>query len=229
MSRLEKVALLFGIAASAATMIGVTYQMQSTAPQQDRSATVPEFLPAQLTPQTAGAAGAARNPTRPQPNVEPTPARVTPQDNSAPPGEPAAPKPAEPAALALPDPVSTDGITALPDGPTQGTDEARQAPSTQQPPALPDTAPGWIPEKLLRLREGHRATLCPDAVPFAFSVAKQGTRAGPAIYVTIPRQSGRVEVGQTLSLSPDCALRLDRTGRTSTFYAEFTYIGDTDP
>jgi len=93
------------------------------------------------------------------------------------------------------------------------------------PLAAAPALPGWQPERAARFSEGTTATVCARGLTFAFSVAKIGTRADTGIYLTSPAPSGRIEVGEDFALSDDCRLRLDRTGRTSGYFAEFTFVG----
>jgi hypothetical protein len=96
--------------------------------------------------------------------------------------------------------------------------------------AASDTAPrideSWTPENKLRVYDNRAATVCPDAQRLVLSVAKSGTRADTGIYLVAPKRSGRIEVGESFSLSDTCALTLDRTGKTSNYFAEISYTGE---
>lgn len=107
--------------------------------------------------------------------------------------------------------------------------EVRTPPPVPAPavplPAPAADAPDWTPEANLRVTEGQSVKVCPDGQQLSLSVAKQGTRPDTGIYLLSPRRSGRIEVGDTFSLSEECALKLDRTGKTGSYFAEISFAG----
>lgn len=146
------------------------------------------------------------------------------------------PKSAKPALVATvvetidPDePQPLPANAAAPDKPADVAVDIAPSPQVPAPAALlpePDAeAPDWTPETRLRVVQGQTVTVCPDAQRLSLSVAKQGTRADTGIYLLSPRPSGRIEVGETFALSDVCALTLDRTGKTGSYFAEITFVG----
>ncbi len=156
--------------------------------------------------------------------------------------DPPAPEPAKLAKATQPSDTKEPTIAAL-------LPEAEQtsttAPSAIQPDSGPDPShnlppppqPGsprlsqaqtlqdnWLDGKTLRLFEYRTSQICPDQIDFSFSVAKQGSDADNGIYLISPQSTGRSETGLEITLSSQCRLRLDYTGKTTSFFASFTYI-----
>lgn len=111
--------------------------------------------------------------------------------------------------------TSQDQSVSVPAPPVFVTPSASSTPSSQ----------AWTPEINLTVREDVTTTVCPDAQPLRIIVAKQGSGSGDGIYLKAPVQSGRIQVGEEFTLSEQCQLKLDRTGRTSSYFAEISYTG----
>lgn len=86
----------------------------------------------------------------------------------------------------------------------------------------------WTDGHRFKLIEGTTATVCPDATSFRFSVAKQGSQAAQAIYYRVAGSDRKAETGTVFLLADQCQLRLERTGKTTDFFAEFTYMETTE-
>lgn len=106
------------------------------------------------------------------------------------------------------------------------------APNPKPLPAKPQLNPAPAPTPVatkpavthLRLYEQQSVTVCAAAFELRIAIAKQGSQAGDGIYLKAPVQSGRIGVGSSFDLAPGCQFRLDRTGRTTDFYADLSYI-----
>lgn len=143
------------------------------------------------------------------------------------------PSPQNPPAPVASAPASLPVASAVPDPVTQTDASAPVAAAIDValpdvPDTLPPVAPAeyrWTPEVATRLTEqrGHR--VCPDGDALLFTVRKSGTRPAAAITVQLPEGAVAITSGQQFELSPACRLRLDRTGKTDVFFAEFTYTG----
>jgi hypothetical protein len=90
-----------------------------------------------------------------------------------------------------------------------------------------ETAGIWTDGHRFRVFEDTTTTVCPGATGFRFSVAKQGTQAAQAIYYRAAGSDQKAETGTEFLLAEGCQLRLERTGKTTDFFAEFTYMETT--
>lgn len=123
-------------------------------------------------------------------------------------------------------PIRDAAVAAEPTG-----TEAAAAPAAPQaaavqalpPPAPVVSVPVWTPEVGLRITENAPSPVCADRIFLRFTVAKAGTRPDAAIYLDPSLGGRKVTVGETFPLSQSCRLRLDRTGKTAVFFAEFTF------
>lgn len=85
--------------------------------------------------------------------------------------------------------------------------------------------PSPLPSEPFRLAAQQQHFMCPNQVPFRFSVDKLGSRASDFIRVAdASGGSTRVAVGTVIDLSNGCRVKLESTGRTLTFFAHFRYM-----
>jgi hypothetical protein len=91
---------------------------------------------------------------------------------------------------------------------------------------IPSIPADPIPTKLQRveLQEGITHAICNASLPFAFTVAKFGSRADQAIYIQLPKATGRIESNSNIQLSENCALLLVRTGKKAEYFAIFEKV-----
>lgn len=93
-----------------------------------------------------------------------------------------------------------------------------------EPQAMPRAAVPRESAQTLELNERISAQLCRDDITFQFSVAKIGSRADNGVYLIAPQSSGRIDVGETISLSETCEIKLVRTGKKSQYFAVFDIL-----
>lgn len=142
-----------------------------------------------------------------------------------------APEPKPEPQAATPEPQAS---APLESNAAQATAVAPVDPPDTEPLALPasaaidaETAGIWTDGHRFRVFEDTTTTVCPGATGFRFSVAKQGTQAAQAIYYRTAGSDQKAETGTEFLLAEGCQLRLERTGKTTDFFAEFTYLETT--
>lgn len=125
----------------------------------------------------------------------------------------------------FPLPVSATSVApVLPQLRPKGDDAAATAPDVSTAPDA-NTSPPPLPTEPFRLDAQLQHYICAGDVPFRFTVDKLGSRADEFIRVgNAAGGSTRVAVGAIIELADRCRVKLESTGRTLTFYAQFRYM-----
>ena len=95
------------------------------------------------------------------------------------------------------------------------------------PPVTPDsfdfggTETASLDMEVVRLQEKLVHFPCGSQSSLMFTVARFGAGPDQGIYLSQPVQTGRLNPGDKIELGSDCVLKLARTGKSSTFFAEF--------
>ncbi|NBB97717.1 MAG: hypothetical protein GVY34_06025 [Alphaproteobacteria bacterium] len=144
-------------------------------------------------------------------------------------GQPAAenqtPAPGPDASEQSPLPVSATSVApVLPQLRPKDEDDAAPAPDISTAPDA-NASPPPLPTEPFRLDAQLQHYICAGAVPLRFTVDKLGSRADEFIRVAdAAGGSTRVAVGAIIELTDGCRVKLESTGRTLSFYAQFRYM-----
>ena len=103
----------------------------------------------------------------------------------------------------------------------------RAANASLPPPVAPNnfdfgaTETASLDMEVVRLQEKLVHFPCGSQSSLMFTVARFGAGPDQGIYLSQPVQTGRLNPGDKIELGSDCVLKLARTGKSSTFFAEF--------
>jgi len=186
----------------------------------------PQVIVIQPGPASAPAADAVPPSEQSAPQApEPAPQNASAAaDPDQPEAENQPPAPGPDASEQSPQPVSATSVAPLPPQLRPKGEDDTTTPDTSATPE-PSASPPPLPTEPFRLDAQLQHYICAGAVPFRFTVDKLGSRADDFIRVAdASGGSTRVAVGAIIELSESCRVKLEATGRTLTFFAQFRYM-----